>query len=251
MVARAPHVSTAPRSLEQEIAAGPSHLKYKGWTDVGPHSGKCGWDVLLNTIDLFSPLPFSPWRAARTRCWKAKIKSAFKSNSIPLFHISPPVIPLQLPAFNPAPVFSAYKAYPGTPRLNLSQYFWVLRLVSPYEGCSSKTWTKEPLKKSAGVWICHLMRRSLQWWSMQRIFNPVTAACPRCPVCLYVPSGGDIRALYEFKDAIRLDEKIMCWNAVRISKCSNSSLETFVQQLFRAILLIKCISCHFGLFWTS
>lgn len=69
------------------------------------------WDVLLNTNDLLlPPLPFSPWRAARTGWWKAKIKCAFKSNSIPLFHISLPIIPLQLPAFNPAPVFSAYKA---------------------------------------------------------------------------------------------------------------------------------------------
>lgn len=33
-----------------------------------PYSGECDWDVLLNTNDLFSPpLPFSPWRAARTR----------------------------------------------------------------------------------------------------------------------------------------------------------------------------------------
>lgn len=85
-----PCVCMAPRGPTQEITAGPPHLEYKGWTDVGPYTSECDWDVLLNTNDLSSlPPPFSPWRAARTGWWKAKIKRAFKSNSIPLFHISP------------------------------------------------------------------------------------------------------------------------------------------------------------------
>lgn len=45
---------------------------------------------------------------------KAKIKRAFKSGAIPLFHIFPPtplsLIPPPVVGFNPALVFSAYKA---------------------------------------------------------------------------------------------------------------------------------------------
>lgn len=35
-----------------------------------------------------------------------------------------PVIPLQLPAFNPAPVFSAYKAKPGASEIEFVPVFW-------------------------------------------------------------------------------------------------------------------------------
>lgn len=66
--------------------------------------------------------------------------STLSSPSPSHYFIFLPVIPLQLPAFNPAPVFSAYKAKPGPPRLSL--YFGVLTRVSPYEGCGRKTWPK-------------------------------------------------------------------------------------------------------------
>lgn len=93
-------VSTAPRSPEQEITAGPSHLEHKGRTDVEPYSGECDWDV-----PLFASSSLLPLENGKDGMMEGKDEARFQVQ----LH---PIISYLSPLRNPSPVV-CFQSCPG------------------------------------------------------------------------------------------------------------------------------------------